>query len=119
MKVVLIGASNNPDKYAYKAFKLLRAKGHVVFAIHPHLEEIQGHRVYRHLHEILDAVDTVSLYVSKTISDMLMHDIFEKSPRRIIFNPGAENPILFQNAVDQGITAVNACTILLLKTGQF
>lgn len=119
MNVAIIGASDNPQRYAYKALLLLKQQGHTVFAVHQRLKEIAKQSVYSSISKVPDSIDTVSLYVASDISSVLSDEILEKFPRRIIFNPGAENPVLFKMALSRGIIALNACTILLLKTGQF
>lgn len=119
MNVAVIGASNNPEKYSYKAVALLKEKGHTVFPVHHLIQEIDGTKVYASIGDILEPVDTVSLYVSKEISSKLGEDFFKKKPRRIIFNPGAENPELEARAARQGIKTLNACTLVMLRTNQF
>lgn len=119
MNVAVIGASNNPEKYSYQAVMLLKEKGHTVFPVHPSLKAIEGFRVYGSIADITEPLDTVSLYVSKEISSKLSEAIFKKKPRRLIFNPGAENPELEADAAAKGIQTLNACTLVMLKTDQF
>ncbi|MCK5014889.1 MAG: CoA-binding protein [Candidatus Omnitrophica bacterium] len=119
MKVVVIGASNKPHRYSYQAVMLLKEKGHEVYPVHRRVKEIEGIRVYPAINDIDDFVDTVTMYVGAGVSDELIEDIIAKNPRRIIFNPGAENFHLEQKAREQGIITVNACTLVMLKTGQF
>ena len=76
-------------------------------------------RVYPSINDISDLVDTVTMYVGADVSDALIEDIIAKNPKRIIFNPGAENFNLEKKAQEQGIITVNACTLVMLKTGQF
>lgn len=119
MNVALIGASDKPEKYAYLALKLLEEKGHHVFPVHPALKDIEGRQVYASILDVPEPVDTVSLYVSDAVSSKLKNELLKKAPRRIIFNPGAENPDLEKLAQTKGIEALEACTLVLLKTGQF
>ena len=119
MNVAVIGASNKPDRYSYQAVLLLKEKGHNVFPVHQRIKEIEGIPVYSALEQIKDPIDTVSMYVAADISSDLGESIFAKKPRRIIFNPGAENPELEAKARQQGIMALNACTLVMLRTNQF
>ena len=119
MNVAIIGASNKLNRYSNKALKLLKEKGHAVFPIHPRLEEIEGIKVLKSLKDISDKVDTITLYVAQNTSSMMLDDIIDVFPSRIIFNPGAENPDLFQKAQEKGIDVINACTLVLLSTRQF
>lgn len=119
MNVAVIGASDNPERYSYMAVKLLQEKGHQVFPVHKRIQDIDGVKVYASMSDIADPLDTVSLYVASDISSSLADDIFKKNPRRIIFNPGAENNDLTIQAKAKGIMPVNGCTLVMLKTGQF
>ena len=119
MNVAVIGASNKPDRYSYQAVMLLKEKGHKVYPVHQRIKDIEGIPVYPSITDIADPIDTVSMYVAADISTALSDAILAKNPRRIIFNPGAENAELEQKAKQSGMIPVNACTLVLLRTGQF
>jgi len=119
MNVAVIGASDNPERYSNMAVKLLKEKGHTVFPVHQRIKTVEGLAVYPSIADIPQAIDTVSMYVAAEISTALADKIFEKKPRRIIFNPGAENMSLETMAFAQGIIVKNACTLVMLRTGQF
>ena len=119
MNVAVIGASDNPERYSYKAVKLLTQKGHQVFPVHRRIKSIDGEPVYEYIGDIKEPVDTVTLYVGADISSQLADEILAKKPSRIIFNPGAENPELMNKAAGAGVKTVNACTLVMLNTSQF
>ena len=119
MNVAVLGASNNPDRYSYKAVKMLGEKGHVPFPVHPGLDDIEGVPVYKSLQEIPDPLDTITVYLSAANSDRIAESILESRARRVIFNPGAENPRLGTRLRAEGVEVVEACTLVLLSTGQF
>ena len=119
MNVAVIGASDNPERYSYKAVKLLAQKNHRVYPIHPKLASIDGHTVFSSLGAVPDRIDTVTVYVSPEISSSLAGDIISARPSRVIFNPGAENPALAEQLEKQGIQTVEACSLVLLTTGRF
>ncbi|MCK5082732.1 MAG: CoA-binding protein [Candidatus Omnitrophica bacterium] len=119
MKVAVIGASNKPHRYSYQAVMLLKEKGHEVYPVHRKIKEIDGIAVNPGIENIKDSIDTVTLYVNAAISNAIGKDILAKKPRRIIFNPGAENPELENKAREEGIVTTNSCTLVMLKTGQF
>jgi len=119
MNVAVIGASNKTDRYSYKAVKLLGEKGHSVFPVHQRIKDIEGMPVYPSLKDVPLRIDTVTMYVSADISTKLGDEIIAKKPRRIIFNPGAENPELKEKAQNHRINAIDACTLVMLTTGQF
>ena len=119
MNVTVIGASDKPDRYSYQAVMLLKEKGHSVFPVHQRIKEIEGIKVYPSLKDVPVATDTVSLYVAADTSSKLSDEILASNPRRVIFNPGAENPLLEAKAKSKGIACLNACTLVMLRTGQF
>ena len=119
MNVVVLGASNKPERYSYQAVKLLAEKGHVVFPVHPAISEIDGIPVFKRLVDIPSPIHTMTVYLAPGRSAALADEILSARPKRVIFNPGAENPDLFQRLQETGVEAMNACTLVLLKTNQF
>lgn len=119
MNVAVLGASADPEKYSNKAVRFLLEKGHHVFPVHPRGGEIEGLKVYTTLSEIPEPIDTLTLYVSAPVSGALKQEILALKPRRVIFNPGAENPALRQAVAESGILPVEACTLVLVRTEQF
>jgi predicted CoA-binding protein len=118
--VVLVGASSKPDRYAYKALALLAEYGHQVWPVNPRETEILGHKVYPSLGDIPSGpVDTVTLYVGSDKSTALRSSLSALRPKRVIFNPGAENPDLAETLRGEGIVCLEACTLVLLRTAQF
>lgn len=118
-KAAVIGASPNPDRYANKAQKLLADHGHTPIPVAPKYDEIEGKTVYRSLSDIEDDIDTVTLYVGPARQEPIIEDILKKKPKRVIFNPNTENPGAYEKLKDAGITVTEACTLVLLKTGQY
>ena len=119
MRVVVIGASNKPQRYSYQATMLLHEKGHKVYPVHMRIKEIEGIRVFSSIKDISEDIDTITMYVGKDVSNLIGNDIIEKKPKRIVFNPGAENSDLGNKAKEQDIKTINACTLVMLRTGQF
>jgi hypothetical protein len=119
MNVAILGASENPDRYSYKAFHFLKEKGHKTFLVSPKVTEIEGEATYPTLKDIKSPVDTLTMYVGPAISTELKNDILGLKPRRVIFNPGSENPQLELELEKSGVHVVDACTLVLLRTNQF
>ena len=92
--VVIVGASDNPERYSHRALLMLRQHGHEVIPVHPKLTSIEGVPVVADLSSIQRPVDTVTMYVGAQISEALADKLIRLQPRRVIFNPGAENPEL-------------------------
>ncbi|HBJ84081.1 MAG TPA: CoA-binding protein [Verrucomicrobiales bacterium] len=118
-RVVILGASDNPERYSHRALLLLRKHGHEVVPVHPKLTEIEGIAVVADLSAITGPVDTVTMYVGAAISNGLAEKLTALKPRRVIFNPGAENAALVADLEKAGIACEEACTLVLLNTGQF
>ena len=117
--VAILGASQKTERYSYKALKMLEEHDHRVYPVHPTLKEIEGHAVYANLGEINDKIDTLTVYVSpKWIKDMIPAIVALK-PGRVILNPGTESEELKDELSSAGIPFQEACTLVLLRTGQF
>jgi predicted CoA-binding protein len=117
--VAVLGASPKPDRYAYKAMKMLREHGHRAVPVNPAFEEVLGEICYRSIGDTPEPVQTVTMYLGKQRSDPLIDEIVAAKPRRIIMNPGAENDDLARKAEAAGIEVDYACTLVLLQTGGF
>jgi predicted CoA-binding protein len=117
--VAVLGASRKPDRYAYRAMKMLGEYGHHAVPVNPAFEEILGEKCYRSIGDIAGPIDTVTMYLGKQRSDPLIDEIVSAKPRRIIMNPGAENDDLAAKAEAAGIEVEEACTLVLLQTGGF
>ncbi len=118
-RVVVLGASNNPERYSNMAVNRLLENGHEVIPVHPALEQVSGVKVTPTLGDLDKPVDTVTVYVSPKVSSKMIESLVAVEPGRVIFNPGAENAELEAELQDQGIPTLRACTLVLLSTGQF
>ncbi|MCG8565897.1 MAG: CoA-binding protein [Desulfobacterales bacterium] len=118
-KVAVIGASPLEDRYSHKAMKMLMEYGHDPIPVVPKHKEILGKTVSPRLAEVEDAVDTVTLYVGPARQEPVIEDIIAKKPKRVIFNPGTENPDAYEKLKAAGIEVSVACTLVLLKTNQY
>jgi predicted CoA-binding protein len=118
-KVAILGASPKPERFANKAFHMLREYGHTVLPVSPSLKELEGVKVFSSLGDIMEPVDTLTMYVGAKISSEMSDAILELKPKRVIFNPGSENPELQFKLERAGIEVEEACTLVLLRTNQF
>jgi len=119
MKVALLGASNKPDRYAYRALKNLLVAGHEVYPVNPALKEIEGTKVYAKLSDIPEKIDTLTLYVGPERNILMKDEIIALKPRRVVFNPGTENPALQEALQAAGIFPQVACTLVMLSINTF
>jgi len=117
--VVVLGASPKPERYSNKAVVALLHHGADVIPVHPAVKEIEGLEVVAELGEIDEEVHTVTVYLSAARSSAVSDALIALSPKRVILNPGAENPELSSRLEQAGIEVEEACTLVLLASGQF
>lgn len=119
-KTVIIGATTNPSRYAYFAADRLTNSGHEIVPVGIKKGEVFGE-------EILDIrespkvenVDTITLYLGARHQPEYYDYLLNLNPKRIIFNPGTENPELVKLASKKGIETENACTLVMLGSGVY
>jgi len=117
--VAVLGASTNEERYSFKAVRMLKEHGHSPIPVHPAGHTVDDVPGLKSLSEIPKPVDTLTVYVNPKISDSQYEDILKLKPRRVVFNPGAENDPLAKKLETAGIEVVSACTLVMLQTGQF
>src|SRR5580693_3121468 len=117
-KTLVIGASVNPQRYSFIAVNKLRSNNHPVVAIGRKMAKVGDVAIDIEKKDYTD-IDTVTLYLNPVNQREYYDYILSLHPKRIIFNPGAENPELEALAFANGIEPVEACTLVLLSTGQY
>ncbi len=117
-KTVVLGASENPSRYSHLAVNRLTSAGHPVLAIGKRAGDINGIPIQTGKPEIND-VDTVTLYLNPQNQKPFYDYILSLHPKRIIYNPGTENPELEKLSAEKHIENLEACTLVLLSTGQY
>ena len=115
---MVLGASPNPERYSFMATVMLTEKGHTVYPFGIKKGMIQN------LHIVQDwpspgSIETLTLYLGPIAQEAYYDQIIALKPKRIIFNPGTENPILDGLAKTAGIATIEACTLVMLTTGQY
>ncbi|WP_416439268.1 CoA-binding protein [Phnomibacter sp. MR] len=117
-KTVIIGASDNSSRYSYIAANRLVAHGHEVVPIGIKKGLVAGLDIITE-HPALEAVDTITMYINPQRQPAYYEYILSLHPKRVIFNPGTENDELEEMLQQQGIQTMEACTLVMLSTGQF
>jgi predicted CoA-binding protein len=117
-KTLVIGASTNPERYSYKAIKMLLEKKQSVVAIGQKTGLIDTVNIYTKMIP-LSQIDTVTLYLNPTRQRDYYNYIIENKPKRVIFNPGTENPEFYQLLQLNNIKYEEACTLVLLSSNQY
>ncbi|MEQ9404407.1 MAG: CoA-binding protein [Cyclobacteriaceae bacterium] len=119
-KTVVIGATTNPSRYACLAAHKLKEKGHEVVPIGIREGSVAGLPILdlRTKPKVIET-DTVTLYIGAEKQKEWSEYILSLNPKRIIFNPGAENYELSRLANEKGIETLNACTLVMLSANTF
>lgn len=117
-KTLILGATTNPERYAYLAAERLTRNGHEIVPVGIKQGEVFGQPILNDRPEV-EAVNTVTLYVGPRHQPGYYDYLVGLQPERIIFNPGTENPELMQLARDNGIEPVVACTLVMLASGEY
>lgn len=118
-KTLVLGASENPQRYSNMAIKRLKAHGHEVVAVGKKAGSVVGVDIQTQPVQTED-IDTVTLYLNPTHQKAYYDYILSLKPRRIIFNPGAENEELEKMAAEAGVDDIlESCTLVMLNTGQY
>jgi predicted CoA-binding protein len=117
-KTLVLGATPNPERYSYMATSLLRSYKHEVVAFGLRQGTIGDVDITQILPEP-ESVHTITLYLGPQNQPPYIDAILKIKPKRVIFNPGTENPEFFKLLQLQGIEAIEACTLVMLRTGQY
>ncbi len=117
-KTLVIGASENPSRYSYLAIKKLQAYGYDVIAIGKKEGHLNNIPIIAGQPPLTD-INTITLYINPTHQIAYYNYILSLHPKRIIFNPGTENEELAALAKQNNIQVQEACTLVLLSTGQY
>jgi len=117
-KTLVLGASDKPQRYSYLAVKKLRDHGHTVVAVGKKNAYIDDVEIVTGIPGHTD-IDTLTLYLNPTNQKPYYESILALQPKRIIFNPGSENPELEALAKGKGIETLEACTLVMLATNLY
>jgi predicted CoA-binding protein len=116
--VAIVGATEDPTKYANRALHMLQSRGYNPIPVNPLKETVDGIKCYPSLRDIPEPVDTVTMYVRPAVAGELADDVVAVKPRRVIMNPGTKSDVLADACKKNGIEVLYACTLILLQTGQ-
>lgn len=119
-KTVIIGASHNPSRYSFMAAQMLQQYGHPFVPVSNRSGDVLGQTILDiQTQPAIPDVDTVTLYLGPQHQPAWYDYILSLKPKRIIFNPGTENDEFERLAHQHGIEPIEACTLVMLRTGQY
>jgi predicted CoA-binding protein len=119
MIVAILGASSKPERYAFLAAQRLTVAGHRVIGINPAMPSVNGIEMVGTVLQLPPNVHTLTVYVAPNVSTNVADEIVGYGFRRVIFNPGSENPPLAERLIADGVEVVEACSLVLLSTHRF
>lgn len=117
-KTLVIGASTNPVRYSHMAVHQLRAHNHAVIGLAKRQGEVADIEIQTEFPEGKE-IHTVTLYVGPKHQPEYYEPVLQLKPKRVIFNPGTENNEFNRKLSEAGIEAIEACTLVMLSTGQY
>lgn len=117
-KTIVLGATPNPERYAYRATVRLKQKGHEAIPVGNKKGEIEGIKIENGTPQY-EGVDTITLYLNPDNQKSYYDYIFSLKPKRIIFNPGTENFELIRLAKEKGIETEIGCTLVMLSINNY
>ncbi len=118
MKTLVFGASLKKERYSNMALNMLLDYGHDVVAIGGRAGEVRGVEILTGHPELTD-IHTVTMYMGAARQEEHINYLIGLSPKRVIFNPGAENAVFETRLQMEGIETARACTLVLLRTDQY
>ena len=117
-KTLIIGASGNTERYSYLAAEKLLAHGYDIELIGKKADVVFGKTIDTQKKNYED-IDTVTLYLSDKFQAEYYEYVVSLNPRRVIFNPGTENPEFEELLINNDIHVEEACALVLLSSGQY
>ena len=115
MRILIIGASTNRDKFGNKAVRAFLRQGHDVFPVNPRAESIEGIRCYHAIAEVPGPIDRASLYLPPELGLDAVRELAARNDvAELWINPGAESPELLAEARRLGLNPIQACSIMAI-----
>lgn len=112
--VAVIGASNNRNKFGNKALRAFAHHGDTVLAINPNESEVEGHKTFASVLDVLGPIDVATVYIPPHRGLAVMDQIAEKGIAEVWLNPGADGPEVVARAHALGLKVVRACSIVAI-----
>jgi predicted CoA-binding protein len=112
LKVAIIGASNNREKFSNKAVRAYAKQGFEVYPVNPREETVEGIKAYRSILDIPAELDRVTVYLPPNVTLTILEEIAEKGTKELFLNPGSEDKEVIEKAKSLGLAPILACSII-------
>lgn len=116
---LVLGASTKLGRHALLAAEKLQSKGIEIELLGKKEGKVGTIEIKTNIEEISTKIDTVTIYLGKNNQIEYEDFLIKMRPNRVIFNPGSENFILQEKLKAQGTEVLEACTLVMLSTGQY
>ena len=110
--VAVIGASSNREKFGNKALRAFERQGYTVIPITPTETEVEGHKAYRSVLDVPEAIDMATVYVPARVGVTVMEELAKKGIGEVWLNPGADDAPVVERARALGLKTIQACSII-------
>jgi uncharacterized protein len=117
-KTLVLGASPNPSRFSHKAVRSLQRHNIPVVPVGIKKGDIGGAEIIRDKPELND-IHTITMYVGPARQEEYYSWLLSLHPKRIIFNPGTENPEFMNMAEKEGIEVLEDCTLIMLSADKY
>ncbi|MCB9261650.1 MAG: CoA-binding protein [Flavobacteriales bacterium] len=117
-KTLVLGASPNPERYAFRAANLLKSKGYEIVQLGKRTGVVAGQNIETKA-QFFDDIHTVTLYLGPQNQKEYYQYLIALQPKRVVFNPGTENDELIKLLQKNGIETLEACTLVMLNLGNY
>src|SRR6185369_11112876 len=113
MRVMILGASTNREKFGNKAVRAYLAKGHEVFPVNPRADVIEGIPCYHTVAEVPGHIDRAAMYLPPSLALAAVKELADRgNVAEVFFNPGTESDEAMELARGRGMKATFGCAIV-------
>lgn len=113
MRVMVVGASRDREKYGNKAVRAYQRQGHEVLPVNPEADEIEGVRCYPSVGDVPGPIDRVTVYLPPEVGMKVIGELAERGDvEEVWLNPGSESEDLVKKAAHLGLNPIQACSIV-------
>jgi uncharacterized protein len=113
MRIMIIGASTNREKFGNKAVRSYLTQGHDVFPVNPRADSIEGIRCFPTVAAVPGPIDRAALYLPPPLALQAVRELGQRTDvKEVFFNPGTESEEAMDLARSQGMQATFGCAIM-------
>lgn len=110
---VVVGATDNTEKFGYKIFKALKEAGYSVYPVNPGITEILGDKCYPALKDLPVVPEVVNVVVPPKVGEQIMNNCSELGIKNVWLQPGANAASVVALAQKLGLNVVEQNCVLV------